>query len=236
MKKFTNAAAASVLAGAIVLSGTPAQAAETADTETAATTTTAAEKPAKEKKEELTWQERNERAQAQIDITSQRLDNAKKGLEVTDGIINSSSNLKDLFTPRIVKDGGLSTLLKTGSDDFDFWTQSDSGERLRHIGRDDLTGTVEIDGERLDTTRFTLRTFAETGELLIERSGTQFVSRSLGRFFGGVETSTDWTGETQETNDSPVRFIRPGEPGFGSVTPDYDCDLQMAGMPAGGGA
>lgn len=112
MKKFTDAAAASVLAGAIVLSGTPAQAAEAADTETAATTTTAAEKPAKEKKEELTWQERNERAQAQIDITSQRLDNAKKGLEVTDGIINSSSNLKDLFTPRIVKDGALSTLLK----------------------------------------------------------------------------------------------------------------------------
>ena len=37
---------------------------------------------------------------------------AKKGLEVTDGIINSSSNLKDLFTPRIVKDGALSTLLK----------------------------------------------------------------------------------------------------------------------------
>lgn len=112
MKKFTNAAAASVVAGAIVLSGTPAQAAETADAETAATTTTAAEKPAKEKKDELTWQERNERAQAQIDITSQRLDNAKKGLEVTDGIINSSSNLKDLFTPRIVKDGALSTLLK----------------------------------------------------------------------------------------------------------------------------
>lgn len=111
MKKFTNAAAASVLAGAIVISGTPAQAAETADTETAATTT-AAEKPAKEKKEELTWQERNERALAQIDITSQRLDNAKKGLEVTDGIINSSSNLKDLFTPRIVKDGNASTLLK----------------------------------------------------------------------------------------------------------------------------
>ena len=31
---------------------------------------------------------------------------------MTDGIINSSSDLKDLFTPRIVKDGGLSTLLK----------------------------------------------------------------------------------------------------------------------------
>lgn len=111
MKKFTNAAAASVLAGAIVLAGTPAQAAEaTAPETTAATTATAtATKPAKEK---LTWEERQERDRAQIDITSQRLDNAKKGLEVTDGIINSAAGVKDLFTPRILKDGGLATVLK----------------------------------------------------------------------------------------------------------------------------
>lgn len=109
MKKLTNEAAASVLAGAIVLAGTPAQAAETAAVETA---TTVAAKPAKEKATELTWQERNERDRAQIDITNQRLDNAKKGLEVTDGIINSAAGVKDLFTPRILKDGGLSTVLK----------------------------------------------------------------------------------------------------------------------------
>ena len=109
MKKFTNAAVASVLAGAIILAGTPAQAAETTEVEAA---TTVAAKPAKEKAPELTWQERNERDRAQIDITSQRLDNAKKGLEVTDGIINSAAGVKDLFTPRILKEGGLSTIFK----------------------------------------------------------------------------------------------------------------------------
>ena len=111
MKKFTNAAAASVLAGAIVLAGTPAQAAETTATETAVATTATAT-AAKPTKEKLTWQERQERDRAQIDITSQRLDNAKKGLEVTDGIINSAAGVKDLFTPRIMEDGGLSTVLK----------------------------------------------------------------------------------------------------------------------------
>ena len=112
MKKFTNAAAASVLAGAIILAGTPAQAAETAAVETDTTVATTATKLAKEKAPELTWQERNERDRAQIDITSQRLDNAKKGLEVTDGIINSAAGVKDLFTPRILKEGGLSTIFK----------------------------------------------------------------------------------------------------------------------------
>lgn len=115
MKKFTNAAAASVLAGAIVLAGTPAQAAEATATETATETavaTAATATPAKPAKEKLTWQERQERDRGQIDITSQRLDNAKKGLEVTDGIINSAAGVKDLFTPRILKDGGLSTVLK----------------------------------------------------------------------------------------------------------------------------
>lgn len=60
MKKFTNAAAASVLAGAIVLAGTPAQAAETTATETAVATTATAT-AAKPTKEKLTWQERQER-------------------------------------------------------------------------------------------------------------------------------------------------------------------------------
>ena len=165
-------------------------------------------------------------------VSQSRIDAETRWMESTDLV----SGITDRLDPEARAHASLSTLLRSGSDDFDFWTQSDTGERLRHIGRDDLTGTVEIDGETLDTTRFKLRTFAETGELLIERSGSQFVSREFGRFFGGIETSSDWTGETQETNDSPVRFIRPGQPGFGSVTPDYDCDMQMVGLPLRGGA
>lgn len=165
-------------------------------------------------------------------VSQSRIDAETRWMESTDLV----SGITDRLDPDARDHASLSTLLQTGSDDFDFWTRSDTGERLRHIGRDDLTGTVEIDGEVLDTTRFNLRTFAESGELLIERSGSQFVSRDLGRFFGGAETSTDWTGEARETNDSPVRFIRRGEPGFGSTAPDYDCNMQMVGTPAGGGA
>ena len=160
-------------------------------------------------------------------VSQSRIDAETRWMESTDLV----SGITDRLDPDDARDhASLSTLLRDGADEFDFWTRSDTGERLRHIGRDELTGTVEIDGERLDTTRFQLRTFAETGDLLIERNGSQFVSRDMGRFFGGVETSTDWSGETQETDDSPVRFIRRGEPGFGATTPDYDCDMQMVGL------
>lgn len=156
-------------------------------------------------------------------VYQSRIDAETRWMESTDLV----SGITDRLVPDARDHASLSTLLRAGSDDFDFWTFSDTGERLRHIGRDDLTGTVEIDGEVLDTTRFRLRTFAQTGELLIERSGSQFVSRKYGRFFGGVEDSVDWTGASEQTNDTPVRFIERGEPGFGSTDPDYDCDIQM---------
>lgn len=136
MKKFSNAAAASVLAGALVLAATPANAATTAplDTpntastaDTAATVSTAATaapetaktekvektgKAAKEEKAKLTWEEKQKRDRAQIEITNARLDNAKKGLDVTSGIIKSAGEIKDLFTPSFLKGDGASSLIK----------------------------------------------------------------------------------------------------------------------------
>ena len=50
------------------------------------------------------------------------------------------------------------------------------------------------------------------------------ISRQMGRFFGGIETQSDWTGQRQETNDSPVTFAFPGEEGFGEAEPKFDCD------------
>lgn len=139
MKKFSNVAAASVLAGALVLAATPANAATTAplDTpntastaDTAATVSTAATtapeaeqtektekvektgKAAKEEKAKLTWEEKQKRDRAQIEITNARLDNAKKGLDVTSGIIKSAGEIKDLFTPSFLKGDGASSLIK----------------------------------------------------------------------------------------------------------------------------
>ncbi|MDO5647572.1 hypothetical protein [Paracoccus sp. (in: a-proteobacteria)] len=119
----------------------------------------------------------------------------------------------------------LSELLATGRDDFDFWTRTNDGMRLHHQGWDRLTGaTATISGQVLDQTEFHLTTRDEIGQVLIERRGTQFISRDHRRFFGGVETVTDWTGAEAMTDDSPVSFALPAQPGFGSTKPLFDCD------------
>lgn len=143
-----------------------------------------------------------------------------------------SRNLLTGLADTLVEDSpdhaSFSTLLQTGRDDFDFWTVSNTGERLHHVGHDILTGEkTDISGVALEITQFDLKTYAESGDLLIHRQGSQFISRAHGRFYGGTEKSTDWTGAVVEDNDTPVRFSFPGQPGFGDTTPQYDCDLQM---------
>ncbi|MFD1881741.1 hypothetical protein [Paracoccus pacificus] len=134
-------------------------------------------------------------------------------------------------------EASFSTLLSTGRDDFDFWTESETGERLHHVGYDKLTGkTMVIDGETLEQTEFSLTTSDSAGQVLWERTGNQFISRKDGRFYGGIERAKDWTGLNETTNDSPVTFIKPGERGFGDTTPQYDCDMQMVNMPGGNNA
>ncbi|WP_258869555.1 hypothetical protein [Paracoccus thiocyanatus] len=160
-----------------------------------------------------------------------RIDRETRWMESTD----LRSGLTDLLEDKARDHASFSGLLDTGRDDFDFWTRSTSGERLRHVGHDELTGeTVQIDGVTLELTRFDLITYAETGQVLIRRQGQQFISRAQGRFYGGVETSEDWTGTARQTNDSPVTFSFPGEAGFGATRPEYDCDLQMVGGEAAG--
>ena len=161
-----------------------------------------------------------------------RIDAETRWMESTD----VASGITDRLEPQARDHASLRTLLAAGRDDFDFWTISDDGERLNHVGQDELTGTAVIDGMTLDTTRFGLMTYAENGTLLIARSGSQYVSRETGRFYGGLETATDWQGETETADDRPVRFIHPGQPGFASTVPAYGCNAQMVGDPAGGRA
>ncbi|WP_347137518.1 hypothetical protein [Paracoccus sp. SSK6] len=150
-----------------------------------------------------------------------RIDAETRWVESSD----PNTGLADYLVERSKDHASFRTLLETGQDDFDFWTESNTGERLRHVGQDILTGEkVEIDGEPLEVTRFQLRTYGADGALLIERTGQQFISRKMGRFYGGIERQSDWTGQRQETNDSPVTFAFPGEAGFGDTEPKFDCD------------
>ncbi|MBK4218038.1 hypothetical protein JJJ17_19085 [Paracoccus caeni] len=143
--------------------------------------------------------------------------------------INTINGIQDRLVENSKDHASFSTLEETGYDDFDFWTESSTGERLRNIGFDKLTGEkTTIDGVELEQTRFHLKTFNANGDLLIERSGNQFISREMGRFLGGTESMADWTGEKFESDDSPVLFAFPGEDGFGETVPQFDCDEMMA--------
>ncbi|QXI62646.1 hypothetical protein CP157_00321 [Paracoccus marcusii] len=143
-----------------------------------------------------------------------------------------SSGLIDRLVEEADDHASFSELLATGRDDFDFWTQTDDGQRLHHQGADTLTGeTVTIDGQALERTRFRLTTRDAGGEVLITREGSQYISREFNRFYGGTETGSDWTGAKTETDDSPVLFTFPGEAGFGSTTPQFDCDQLLTQIP-----
>ena len=135
------------------------------------------------------------------------------------------SGITDKLVEGAADEASLSTLLATGRDDFDFDTRANDGVVLNQKGFDVLTGeTVQIDGQQLERTEFQLTTTGPDGNLISERRGTQFISRKFGRFFGGIESRTDASGEQTKTNDSPVLFAFPGDKGFGDTTPQFDCD------------
>lgn len=126
----------------------------------------------------------------------------------------------------------LSELLETGSDTMVFSIREERADgvfRRDYTGFDRLTGTsVTIDGWELEVTDFAYQWQTEAGPRATE--GSQFVSRETGLFFGGLETVTTPGGEVIEGNYSPVTFAEPGEPGFLSTEPQYDCGSIMSAL------
>jgi len=122
----------------------------------------------------------------------------------------------------------LSELLATGTDSYDF-TQRSDGRPVRVVGFDRLTGDdVVIDGEPLLGTEFSAR-YEDTTGTYLEVSGREFVSVAHQRFISGTVTQT-WLrdGASREWDRTPIDFIYPGEPGFFSKTPLYDCEASLA--------
>ena len=122
----------------------------------------------------------------------------------------------------------LSELLSTGVDNYDFQTLSDEIGITRYVGGDSLTGRVEtIDGVTLDQTRYSIRAIGQDGTELWASEGFEFVSREFRMFLSGRSTVTVG-GESFESDDTPVEFIFPGEPGFLSASPKHGCGVTMS--------
>ncbi|NDV02900.1 hypothetical protein [Pseudoroseicyclus tamaricis] len=127
--------------------------------------------------------------------------------------------------------GSLSELLETGRDSYDFTTTSDDGAPAeRVVGVDRLTGEeVEIDGEPLLATTYSYDVVTADGEITYSGVGEQYVSERHRLFLLGRSWQRDTPEEVLEA--SPVDFIYPGEPGFFSTSPQYDCGVIESALP-----
>lgn len=128
----------------------------------------------------------------------------------------------------------LTELLATGSDSMVFSIREENtlGTFQRdYTGFDRLTGeTVVVDGRDLQVTEFAYEYGTPEGPR--RTVGNQFVHADWRLFFGGLETVTLPDGESFEGNYSPMEFAEPGESGFLTMQPLYDCGDMMSALDA----
>ncbi len=117
----------------------------------------------------------------------------------------------------------LTELFANQIDTWDFVIETEEGIE-RNVGFDSLTGeTTVIDGEELLNTEFQGRTLDADGNEVETGSGRQYVSQTHRLFFFGEA----WDEATPDNiiDMSPVEFIYPGEPGFFSASPKFECNV-----------
>lgn len=138
------------------------------------------------------------------------------------------TGLEQQLAPNPQDPASFSGLLSTGTDTYDFRQTGNDGSETRVRGFDTLTGRkLVVDGVELEETSFEFRETRADGGALSTARGNEFIHRGMRLFFSGP---SEWdTGEGFQPYDgSPVTFDRPGEPGFMSMKPEYDCDAQLA--------
>lgn len=120
-----------------------------------------------------------------------------------------------------------SQLAQTGRDDFDFSTQSNFGELIRYRGWDRLTGeTVIIDDVPLLRTENFARALGADGQVLWESQGNEYIHLDWRLFLGGQSVRRTEDG-TRLSDDAPMEFHFPGDDGFLSSVPDFNCGALM---------
>ena len=122
-----------------------------------------------------------------------------------------------------------SELLADGIDTYDF-NQTEAAKRTRVRGFDTLTGrSVTIDGVELKETEFDFLELSEDGTVLRRATGQQFISPEWRLFFSGVE-EWDFGDGPVPADGTPKEFIFPGEKGFFSTRPIFDCNVTSSGL------
>jgi hypothetical protein len=124
-------------------------------------------------------------------------------------------------------------LLASGLDSFDFGLTKANGTKTHVTGFDKLTGEqVVIDGVTLKKSEYEYTQTAEDGSVLRHSKGHEYVSPNWRTFFSGTSEWEMEDGSWVSSTNEPVKFIEPGEPGFGNTIPLFECDDQMSQLEA----
>jgi hypothetical protein len=124
-------------------------------------------------------------------------------------------------------------LTTNGADSYDFQTLSDEIGTTRYVGQDTLTGqTVTIDGVTLDETEYNITAYDSGGGMIWQSRGREYISREWRMFLSGQSTITTPDDEF-DTDDSPMEFVFPDEPGFLAARPKFGCGSVMSDLAPG---
>jgi hypothetical protein len=137
------------------------------------------------------------------------------------------------LAPDAADPANLTELIETGRDELDFQTMSGMYGLTRYLGEDRLTGeTVVIDGVELLRTAFEMVVYDQSGNVVWEIAGNEFIHPEWRTFLSGTRTFTTADDVVSE-DGTPVEFIFPGEPGFLGSTPRHGCGVMISGLGAG---
>jgi len=137
---------------------------------------------------------------------------------------------RQVLLPDPADPASFSTLLSTGTDTFDFGLAEDGGPQTVVRGFDRLTGrSVTIDGVTLEETEFDYTETAPDGSIVQKARGNEYIHRDWRIFLSGISQWESPDG-TRPVDGTPRQFVFPGEPGFFTTRPIFDCDATMSGL------
>lgn len=143
--------------------------------------------------------------------------------------IESNPPVRQTLDPNPEDAASFSELTASGVDVYIFGLSRDDGTHSNVQGADRLTGrTATIDGVVLEETEFDFVETDDAGQVLHAARGNEYISRDWRLFFAGPGETDIGDGQWRPIDGSPMQFILPGEKGFASTQPVYDCDALTA--------
>lgn len=140
--------------------------------------------------------------------------------------------VRQTLDPGAEDPASFSELLSAGIDTYVFSLTREDGTHSNVSGYDRLTGrTVTIDGVALEETEFEYTETDDSGYVVRRAHGHEYISRERRNFFAGPGETDLGDGQWLPIDGSPVDFAFPGDKGFGSTQPIYDCDAIMSMAP-----